>query len=171
MSKKHLILYLLLLIFTQYNVCGQDNINSAETLTLTRFEDFSVNQVKTLYSTIDIKIRRRDTSVGPIYFIVLNKVTDQRSKKLQITLQELEKVHKALQQLQETFLLDIATQHEYLENQLTIKEDLKIGYLIRKNTSNWFLSSNEVAYFFKNPTTLLELVQSVKKKLIVLRQE
>ena len=113
---------------------------SSKTGTITKFTDFNLPKLKTLYSSVETRIRKINSGNATGFFYQIEKESKYGSKTASIEYSDLLEMIKAIAVLKTAVESDVASNPDYLENKFTTDDGFQIGYYVSKGKSNWYIS-------------------------------
>lgn len=138
-----------LLAITSISVYAQDkkeeqpktkmDIFASKTGVITRFTDFKLQPINSLYSLLENRIRKISSGQNvPSYFFQITKEGKYSNSTASIEYTDLIEVIKALATLKKEVDTDLANPN-YTENKFITSDGFQIGYYTQNNKSVWYM--------------------------------
>ncbi len=114
-------------------------IFSSKTGVITKFVDFNLAKLPTLYSSADTRIRVLKSGNNDMYFYQIEKEGKYSSTTASIEYTDLLEVIKALKTLKSEVNADVESNPDYMENKFTTSDGFQLGYFVSNGKSTWYV--------------------------------
>jgi hypothetical protein len=138
---------ILIILLTTFGVFSQDQKEQqskmldfvSKTGVIIKFEDYNLSNIKSSYGIAESKIRRIVSGNEAKYFLQISKSGKYDTKTASIAYEDLLEVQKALINLKEQSVKDLATTPDYMENKFISDDGFQIGYYVSKEKMVWYM--------------------------------
>jgi hypothetical protein len=147
---------------------------TSKTGSIIKYIDYSVTDIKGIYSTGEAKVRKVIVGESIGYFFQISKKGKYSTVTASIEYSDLLELIKAINRLKEDYILDAISQGDYLENKFVTDDGFQIGYYIRNEKTGWYITlekySSDNNIFIGEITDVESSFIEAKNKIDTLRQ-
>lgn len=148
---------------------------SSKTGVITKFVDTKLLNLKSLYSSVETRIRKVASGNLEAYFYQIEKENKYGSSIASIEYSDLLEVIKATQTLLTQVDEDIASKPDYMENKFTTVDGLQVGYFVSKGEATWYIAlqkhGSDNTLFFSDGQTIETTFTNAKNKIDELKSK
>lgn len=170
MCKK--LLFILVMLLGVTTIYAQDAKKDLETVktkmdafasktgAITKFTDTKLDNLTTLYGSVETRIRKVNSGTITMYFFQIEKEGKYGNSTASIEYVDLLEVIKALGALKAEVEKDIIENPDYLENKFVTVDGFQVGYYINDGKCNWFLKLDK---YGSNNSLFIEDVRIIER--------
>tara|TARA_B110000037_G_C17051261_1_gene477849 strand:+ start:784 stop:1347 length:564 start_codon:yes stop_codon:yes gene_type:complete len=151
----------------------------SKTGTMIKFIDYPIPDIRLSFNVAQAKIRKFISEETIVYFYQISKKAQYDTKIASIAYEDLLECIKALEQLKEESVSDLALNPKYLENKFITDDGFQLGYYVEPAKNNvskltWYIKLERYSsstYFIKDVSEIVANFNTAKLKIEKLKDK